>query len=129
MIESYKIMLGDQSVGLAEVKREGLYYRFHCRCRLSGEVMYHIKALCGEKEYDLGVCVPVENGFGVDTKAPVKKLGEGMFSFYAVPRHSDIAGKFVPIRADEPFLYLEKLQGAHLAFQNGVQGIIITDDD
>lgn len=127
MIDSYEIILGNQSIGSAEVKSEGLYYRFHCHCKLSGEVMYQIKAVCGEKECNLGICVPVENGFGIDTRLPIKKFGEGNFSFYAVPRHTDITDKFVPIRADEPFLYLESLQGAHLDIRNGVQGITITE--
>lgn len=127
MLDTYAVMLADQRVGTAEVKREGLYYRFHCRCRLSGEVMYQIKAVCGGKECNLGVCVPVENGFGIDTRLPAKKFAEGTFSFYAVPRHSDITNKFVPIRADEPFSYLEKIQGAHLDVQNGVLGITITE--
>ncbi len=127
MTDAYEIMLGDQCIGIAEVKREGLYYCFRCRCRLSGEIIYQLKAVCGEKECSLGVCVPIEKGFGIDTRLPIKKVGEGRFSFYVVPRHSDITDKFVPIRADEPFLYLEKLQDAHLDTKNGVLGITITE--
>ena len=119
----YDIMLGDQSIGTAEVLREGLYYRFRCRCRLSGKVMYQLKAVCADKESCLGVCIPIEDEFGVDTKLAVKKLGEGDFSFYAVPRHLDMKGIFAPIRADEPFMHIENLQGSHLEYHNGEPGI------
>ena len=128
MRDVYKIMLADQSIGTVIVKKEGLYYRFQCRCRLSGEIMYQLIVKCDETECNLGVFVPVENEFGIDTRLPIKKVGDGKFSFYAVARHPDITGKFVPIRADEPFSYLGKIQNAHLDVQNGVLGIVILEE-
>ena len=87
--------------------------------------MYQLIIKSGESEYSLGVLVPVGDKFGIDTRLPVKKIGEGDFSFYAVPRHPDIGEKFIPIRADEPFSYLDKLQSAHMDVKNGVMGITI----
>ena len=127
MIEKYDILLGSQLVGKAEVTREGLYYRFCCQCDLSGEVMYQLKVICGEKENSLGICVPVTGGFGVNKCLPIKTVGEGNFSFYVSPRHSDLKGKFIPIRADEPFTYIENLQNMHLEFCNGGPGVLIDD--
>ena len=78
-----------------------------------------------EKENSLGICVPVAGGFGVNTCLPIKTVGEGDFSFYAFPRHTDMKGKFVPICADEPFAYIENLQNLHLEFCNGEPGVLV----
>ena len=40
----YDVLLGDEPIGKAQVKKEGLYYCISCRCRLSGEVVYRIEA-------------------------------------------------------------------------------------
>lgn len=128
MCEVYEIMLGNHCIGTAEVKREGLYYCFHCRCKLSGEIMYQLTVKCGTEECSLGLFIPVGNEFGIDTRLPIKKIGNGNLSFCVVPRHQSIRDKFVPICADEPFLYLEKLQRAHLDIQNGALGITILED-
>lgn len=124
----YEIMLADQCIGTAEVKKEGLYYRFHCRCMLSGEIMYQLVVMCAENKYNLGILVPVEDKFGIDTSLPIKKFGDGDFSFFVTPRHPDIGNKFIPIRADEPFSYLEQLNSAYLDVQNGVIGIAISEE-
>ena len=38
----YDVMLADETVGTVEVTKQGLYYRFDCRCRLSGTVICRI---------------------------------------------------------------------------------------
>lgn len=125
MRNCYEIFLADQPIGTAEVTQEGLYYRFWCCCQLSGEVMYQIKVVCEGRESSLGVCVPLYGGFGVETKVAIKKIGKGEMRFYVTPRHFDLQGKFVPISADAPFVYIEKLENAHMAVVNGVQGVVI----
>ena len=125
----YDITMGSQVVGSVKVTKEGLYYKFGCRCNLSGDVMYRLLAVSDGKEYDLGICVPIDNCFGVETKVPIKKIGGTDIEFYITPRHGDIKGKFVPIRADEPFLYLDKLHKAHLEVRNGITGICIDEPE
>lgn len=127
MEEYYDIMLADQSIGTASVKRVGLYYSFCCRCRLSGDVIYKLIVSCGENEESLGVCVPRGNGFGLETRLPVKRLGEGSMRFFAAPRHRELKGRFVPIRAEEPFAYIDKLQKAHLEIRGGQMGIVLPE--
>ena len=128
MIKAYDIVLGNEIVGKANVSEEGLYYHFACDCHLSGGVMYQIKLLSEGKEYNLGICVPIGDHFGVKTKVPIKNIGPNNFTFYIEPRHTEIKGKFVPIIADEPFAYIDKLETAFLDKQNGKQGIWIKED-
>lgn len=121
----YDIMLGTQSIGKAQVEKEGLYYRISCRCRLSGEIPYKVYASCCDKTEDLGLLVPQSGAFVLTTRLPVKRLGEGQLEFRAVPRTPKLAGEFVPISADEPFSYLSRLENAYMQIRDGQIGVVI----
>lgn len=113
---------GDRPVGRVRAERQGLYYLFRCRCRLSGEAAFRLLVSCGEKQEDLGILVPMEGGFGLDTRRPVKRLGEGMLSFRLVSNHDAPKTHFAPISPEEPFAYLQRLKDAYLAEKNGQLG-------
>lgn len=124
---TYEIMLGGESVGQAVVRRQGLYYRFSCRCDLSGEVIYRITVTCGGKSESLGIPVPKDGQFHLDTKLAASRLGEGEPKFAAVPRRPDLGGMFLPISPEEPFRYLHRLENAFLARKDGQLGIVIPE--
>ena len=124
---TYEIKLGGESVGQAVVRREGHYYRFSCRCDLSGEVIYRITVTCGGKSESLGIPVPKDGQFHLDTKLAASRLGEGEPKFAAVPRRPDLGGMFVPISPEEPFRYLHRLENAFLARKDGQLGIVIPE--
>lgn len=115
-----ELTLNGKPIGQVNISRQGLYYVFHCRCRLPEDQNVRLLAQCGEKEENLGVLVPMDGGFGLDTRRPVKRLGEGPITFV-------LAGKtrpprFAPIRPEEPFAYLQRLKDAYLEIQNGQPG-------
>ena len=124
---TYEIMLGGEVVGQAVVRRQGLYYRFSCRCDLSGEVIYRITVTCGGKSESLGIPVPKNGEFYLDTRLAASRLGEGEPKFAAVPRRPDLGGMFVPISPEEPFRYLHRLENAFLARKDGQVGIVIPE--
>ena len=125
----YGVYFGDKSVGKAQVTEQGLYYHVVCRCSLSGEVMYRLEVSCGEKRENLGVLVPGENGFGLDTRFPISRVGRGVLSFRLLPRHDPLQGRlFVPITPEEPFAYLSRLKDAFLEIQEGKKGASIPRD-
>lgn len=115
------VCLGGKTVGRAQVQQQGLYYVFTCRCTLSGDTVWHLCASCGEKQVDLGVLVPMEGGFGLTTRRPVKLLGEGKIQFTLKPKQ-DKAARFSPIYPEEPFAYLQRLKDAFLEERNGCLG-------
>lgn len=123
----YPIMLYGQAVGRATVAREGLYYRFCCRCRFDGEILCTIVARRGEREEKLGVPVPEGGEFRLETRIPVKRLGEGDWLFAAVPRREQARGTFVPLSPEEPFRYLKRIGEAVLQTRDGVTGVVIGD--
>lgn len=119
----YAVRFGDKTVGKAQVTVEGLYYHVVCRCKLTGEVMVRLEAACGDKRENLGILIPGENGFELDTRFPISRVGRGELSFRLLPRHDPLAGRvFVPITPEEPFAYLERLKTAFLEIQEGKKG-------
>ncbi len=127
MQSEYLIYLGSSPVGKAEVHRKGLYYHISCECCLQGEVMHNVWLTCGEKETNLGLCIPEGNSFILRKSIPIKTVGDGQMEFRVRPRHKSVAEKFVPIRADEPFAYLESLNSAILEKRGEIQGIVIPE--
>ena len=125
----YPITLGQEILGRAEVTREGLYYRFRCEVKLTGQVLCKILVSCGGCQVDLGIPVPVEDRFGLQTRIPVKRLGEGTMEFRIIPRHKDIIGRFVPLSPEEPFRYLSRIREARLVRSNGITGIVLEKEE
>ena len=128
MQQEYSVFSGDEEIGKVFVERLGLYYRIRCRFALTGDVRYRLLAECGENRVDLGLCVPQGSVFGVNTKIPIKRLGEGELHFRLMPKHQKADGKFVPVKPDEPFSYIRQLQNAHLAKQDGHLGIVLPEN-
>ena len=122
---TYKVFFGGQNVGNVRVSREGLYYCFHCRCRLSGEIVCKLIVTCGDVQVHLGVLIPTGEGFGLETKVPAKRLGEGEPSFHIQPNRVIMEGRFIPIKPEEPFAYIARLKEAFLARQEGQPGAVI----
>ena len=122
----YQVTLAGENVGRVQAEKQGLYYHVVCRCRLSGDVVYRLECSAGEKKANLGVLVPMDAGFGVDTRFPVSRVGEGRLSFSLLPKHDPLRGRcFVPLCPEEPFGYLERLKDAFLETRDGQMGASI----
>lgn len=124
---TYDILMGKEPVGQARVTRQGLYYRFDCRCRLSGEVICRVTVCVGGHHENLGILVPNGDAFTLCKKLPVKGLGTGFPEFRALPRHHKTQGTFVAVYPEEPFQYLTRLQNAYLEVRNAQQGIVLNE--
>lgn len=113
-----------------ELTRQGLYYCAVCRCSLTGEGMCRLEAENGEKKLDLGILVPEEGGFGLRTRFPVSRLGEGAASFRVVPKQgTGERRKYIPIKPEEPFGYLARLKDAFLEIRGEQMGASIPISD
>lgn len=127
MEENYDVYLGDKPIGKAWMTREGLYRRIRCRCQLTGEVICKLTVTCGKNQESLGVLVPMEGDFGLETRIAAKKLGEEEPHFRVMPRHEELRGKFVPLAPEEPFRYIARLKDAYLERRNGQVGVVIKE--
>ena len=123
----YPVYFGQAQVGKVQVTRQGLYYRFVCRCSMTGDVVCRLTVTCGDCRENLGVVVPEGGLFCLDTKLPVKRLGEGTPEFRLMPRHEIEVGTFVPLSPEEPFAYIQKLKNAYFERRYGQPGVVIPD--
>lgn len=117
---TYGVYFGDQPVGKVQVLRRGLYYRFSCRCRLSGAVVCRLHIRWGAESRSLGVVVPMGDGFGLDTSLAIKHCGTGAPEFFLKPKGEPMERKLVPLCPQEPFSYISRLKDAYLVQKDGV---------
>jgi len=110
----YNVSYMEKIVGKVILSREGLYYKFQCQTQIPGLRLF-IKTNLGD--FDLGICVPTEGGFGVCTKKPLKSISGEVQSFYFRSQKEKNHGHL--IKPNEPFALLHKLSEGHLFIENG----------
>lgn len=120
-MDEYPIYFAQERIGTAKVIQEGLYYRICCLCEISGSIPFCVK-VTGSAEADLGLCVPMEGCFGIETRIPVKRVGIGKLQFRAMPRHTARA-ELTAVSPDEPFGYITRLKDAYLIKRDALTGV------
>ena len=125
MEECYEVYLENRPVGKVQLSRQGLYCRVICRCQLPDCHVYRLYIISHDKKENLGVVVPEGDGFLLDKKIPLKRLGADDLRFVLSSGLDSHSGKFVPICPEEPFLYIDRLKNAFLESENGKLGIRI----
>ena len=83
--------------------------------------------ICGGKQENLGVCIPLGSFFGLEKKIPCKRLDRGIPEFFLTPRDPGTQGKFVPVYPEEPFAYMSRLKGAFLEIRDGQMGVVLQE--
>lgn len=122
---NYSVTFGKRQCGKVQVLKQGLYYRFICRCRIQGDILCRLRVSCGGCLEDLGILVPTDGGFGLDKRVPVKNFCAGVPEFRLYAHSEETQGKFVPIVPEEPFSYITKLKSSYLVRRDGQAGILI----
>lgn len=125
MEHCFAVSVCGKQVGKVMVQQQGLYYHFHCRCNISGDIIYRLIINCGNHQENLGILVPQESSFVLDKKIPVKKIGEGKMSFRLTSTQEHLTGTFIPIRPEEPFAYIARIKESFLILKDGQPGICI----
>ena len=125
MTGDYEVFFGNQPAGRVQVTRQGLYYRFVCLCKLTGDVVCRLYVSCGGQREILGVVVPTGEGFGLDTRQSVKRFRAGEPSLSLVPKNEMASGQFAPIVPEEPFAYIERLKTSFLVKKYGQMGSLL----
>lgn len=125
MEHQYAVTVCGKHAGKVLVQRHGLYYMFSCKCILSGDTIYRLVVSCGTVCESLGILVPDAGSFKLNTKLPVKRIGEGEMTFTLVPKQEPLSDTFVRISPEEPFAYISRLKSSFLTVHHGQQGICI----
>lgn len=121
---NYHVYAGDKTVGSVAVSREGLYYRFDCRCRLENKEICKICIACGQEQILLGTLIPEGRQYRLCRKLPVKRFTGETLRFF-LSGHEEKSEIFIEIRENEPFARLEDLKNAVYRVRNGRTGIVI----
>lgn len=111
---TYEVTSAGQAVGTVMVSRQGLYCHFACRCHLTGEIMFRLILKQEGQSYDLGILIPRDGCFGLDTRLAAKTLGEGIPQFFLKPKHGQLQPGAIHVCPEEPFAYLDRLENAYL---------------
>ena len=114
-MRKYSVYLNGCVVGNVVAQTDKLYYKFSCLCRFAHPGRYRISVFSGTKEISLGICVPMDGGFGFRTSIPMKRVGEGELRFLA--RFED-QEDVVPVFEEKPFLALERLREGKLSMRD-----------
>ena len=81
MEQLYSVCMDERRVGDAEVKREGLYLRIRCVCKLPKDKRFRLFLCSKNGELDLGLCAS-ENGYAeVTARVSIKNAGVGPYTF------------------------------------------------
>ena len=124
---TYGVYLGESLCGKVQVQKQGLYYRFFCRCQVKGDMVCKLRIRFQDSEENLGVLTPAADGFGLCTRIAVKHFSQKPLRFLLTPVHGIAEGTFVPIVPEEPFAYIERLKDAYLSKKDGLVGVCLKD--
>ena len=123
MERKYAVTVCGNHTGTVTVQKQGLYYLFSCRCALRGDMIYRLMVTCGTVQEKLGILVPENGNFTLNTKIPVKRIGAGELSFQLIPNDETFSKSFIPIYPEEPFAYISRLKESFLTLRDGQPGI------
>ena len=113
MEQIVNVIFQQRCVGTAKIRKLGLYYEFICTCALPKEGIYRLWAKGDTDAVNLGICVPMDESYGIVTRVPIRKLGEGPISIELYEK-SDNPESHQDTSADEPLLRLQDLDKAYL---------------
>ena len=122
---TYPVAFGGQFVGKVQELRQGLYYRFVGWWKVNSQIVCRLMVNCGNGTESLGIVVPMDDGFGLETRLPVKRFSAGEVTFSLVPKLEQTGEKFYPIYPEEPFAYVAKLKESYLTYREGQAGIVV----
>ena len=126
MHNGYDIYFGGDVMGKAYIKQEGLYYYFQCWCQLPSASIHCVILQSGEKEYNLGVCVPDGDKFQTNKRIPIKQFKNEDFKFYLKSKQVD-KKSVVTVDPEKPFEHLQELDNAQLDLSNALPQICLHD--
>ena len=119
------VYFGERLCGKVQVQKENLYYRIICRCKINSELVCRLRVQFENGMENVGILTPVEDGFGLCTRLPVKRFLDKPIKFVLTPVSEGRKGQYIPILPEEPFGYIEKLKTSYLAKKDGSYGVLI----
>lgn len=114
-------------IGKVDISQEGLYYRVKCRCHLPKEKQYVFCLATEKEELSLGICIPVSEEFGINTRFPQKKLPGTVIKAFIRPKEQEKTRVFIPLEVGKPFPDIRQLMKYRIGLEAGQIGVYIRD--
>jgi len=127
MLGIHRILYNDKPVGEATVVKEGLFYKIICKCAGFEDIPHCVVAEWNDFKLDLGICVRTGNGLGLTTRIQCGKIPTGMPVFRMSVKRRKQVGEFFPLRPEEPFRYIQRLNDAMLVKRGEEYGIVFKE--
>lgn len=113
LYKDYNIFCGQDVIGSACVRQEGLFFCFQCRCKPPSGAMHSVIVVNNGKEFNLGVCVPDGEEFTAYKRISIKQFKDMELKFY-LREKEEIPTQCVAVEENKPFEHLENLEFARL---------------
>ncbi len=110
--QCFDVFYDGKKMGDIKLCTEGLYYKIECCVTKPGMRLY-LRA--GEEIMDLGICIPMEYGYGFRIRKPIKSIPGKIEKFFL----SDKKNELLWIEPEKPFAHLHAVSKGHLYIQNG----------
>ncbi len=120
------ILYQGKAIGTVCMTRQGLYTLLCCRCTLPDSRIYKLQAVTERGSLSLGIPCPIEGGFGLDTRIPTGRLGQGSITFTVVCR--DAPQRKLPLDPDLPFPCLSQLEHCRLLQEDGRNYVLLPEE-
>ena len=126
MIKEYPIVCCNQTVGVAEVKQEGLYMSICCVSKMKTAGLYRVRLMADSFEMDLGTCLRIDGSYQIRTRIQAKHWPGEHVSFHIYEK-DETDHVFYPIEEGKPFPHISKLPFARLVNTDGMIGVTCSE--
>lgn len=116
------ILIGSDSVGFADITKNGLYYVFRCQCDVPAGKIYRIWLSDDFHQEKLGVPIPVGTQYTLTRRIPVSHLCGNDFQLRLIQDQQELP-VFYSMQSDS--FPLNELENLRFCIRNGVPGAVI----
>ena len=121
-VERFELMHHRTKIGYVDVKRQGMYYEINCFITFQGKGRYRVILYIDGRFTDLGVGCWCQHNQSLKKRVPIKRVGEGRLTFYAVEEPN--GERFVPISNGVPFSQIIHLDHCRFIRQQEITGLL-----
>ena len=120
----YPITREGNTVGEAQLERQGMFWRIICRCRIRTEKPMRIYLQSEMRRLDLGLCILEGDTCSLVSRISCKVGAPEGFAFTVEHIREE---QYFPLSESEPFPALQLLKSAKFMPRNGHPGILINN--
>ena len=123
IMDSFQVTCRGVPVGEVTMELLGLYCRIRCVCTVRQGV-YRLLDRRDTGDFSVGICEPIQGGYGLDKKIPSKYMDTGSHCFVLMDIHEQ-KGAFYPISETMPLSVLSQPEKCRFEVRDNVPWIVV----